>query len=106
MFANAIVQVFAPGCGSLEVPGALIGERRLIGWPEVCRAAKEPRDILRKDVEHFARCISTGDALWVGGKGWKVVVPTGRQLSLLHLLDLSRQLGIVFTIRSEALRSF
>src|SRR5262249_59475681 len=75
--------------------------RGLIRWREVRRAAKEPRDILRKDVEHFARCISTGDALWLGGKDWKVAVPTGRQLSLLHLLDLSRQLGIIFTIRDE-----
>src|SRR5262245_37044730 len=104
MFSYAIVQVLACGCGSLEVPGALVVERGLIGWPEVRRAAKEPRDILRKDVEHFTRCVSTCDALWVGGKAGKVAIPAGRQLSLLHLLDLGRQLGIGFTIRGEESR--
>src|SRR5262245_56724460 len=104
MFAYAIVQVLATGCRSLEVPRTLIGERGPSGWPEVPRAAKEPRDILRKDVEDFARCVSTSDALWVGGKDGKVALPVGRQLALLHLLDLGRQLGIGFTIRGEEFR--
>ena len=104
MFAYTKVQVLAPGRGSLEVSGALVGERGLIGRPEVRRSPKEPRNILRKDVEHFARCLSTSDALWVGGKDWKVAVPASRQLSLLHLLDLCRQLGIFFAIRGEEFR--
>src|SRR5262245_18049889 len=104
MFANALVQVLASGCGSLEVPGALVGERGLIGWREVRRAAEEPRDILRKDVEDFARCISARDAFRVGGKHRKITVPAGRQLSLLHLVDLGRQLGIFFTIGGEEFR--
>src|SRR5262245_740293 len=104
MFAYAKVQILASRGSSLEVPGALVGECGLIGRPEVRRAAKEPRYILRKDVEHFARCISASDALWVGGKDWKVAVPAGGELSLLHLLDLSRQLGIFFAIRGEEFR--
>src|SRR5262249_47258947 len=44
------------------------------------------------------------DALWVGGKDWKVALPAGRQLSLLHLLDLGRQLGIFLAIRVEEFR--
>ena len=104
MFAYAKVQVLAAGSGSLEVPGALVGERGLIGRPEVRRAAQEPGDILRKDVKHFARCVSTSNAFWVGGKDWKAAVPAGRQLSLLHLLDLGRQLWIFFTIRGEEFR--
>src|SRR5262249_4979306 len=102
MFAYAKVQVLAAGCVRLEVSGA--GERGLIRWSKVRRAAKEPWDILRKDIEHFARCISTSDALWVGGKDWKVAVPAARQLSLLHLLDLARQLRIFLPIRVEEFR--
>src|SRR5439155_21690226 len=101
MFAYAIVQVLAPGGGSLKVSGALVGERGLIGGPEVRRAAKEPRDIWRKDVEHFARCLSTGDTLWVGGKDWEVAVPAGRRLPLPHLLDLGSPPGLGLRITRQ-----
>src|SRR5262245_17648614 len=104
MFAYAEVQVLSPGGSSLEVPGAIVGERGPSRRTEIRRAAKEPWNTLRKNVEHFGRCISTRDALWVGRKHWKVAVPTGRQFSLLHLLDLGRQLGIFFAIRGEEFR--
>src|SRR5438094_10572545 len=104
MFAYAKVQVLASRRGSLEVPGTLVGERGLIRWSKVRGAAKEPRNILRKNIEHFARCVSTCDTLWIGRKHWKVAVPAGRQLALLHLLDLNRELWIFFTICGEEFR--
>src|SRR5215510_7071735 len=104
MFANAEVQVLAAGRVSLKVPGAFVVERCLIRWTEVRGATKEPGNILRKNIEHFARCVSTRDALWVGGKDWKVAVPASRQLALLHLLDLGRQFRIFLTIRREEFR--
>src|SRR5262249_8982034 len=51
-----------------------------------------------------ARCISTGHALWIGRKDRKVAVPADRQLSLLHLFNLGRQLGIFLAIRREQFR--
>src|SRR5262249_10704439 len=99
MFTYAKVQVLATGRGSLEVSSSLVGEGGLIRRSKVRRASQEPRDILRKDVEHFARCVSTSHALWVGGEDGKVAVPAGRQLALLHLLDFGCQAGIFVTIR-------
>src|SRR5262249_4458555 len=65
------------------------------------RAAEEPRDVLREDVQHFAGSVPSRDAFGVGGKGRKGAVPTGREFAPLHLLDFNRKLRGLGAVTSE-----
>src|SRR6266508_4939331 len=94
MFADAEMQIPAARSSRLEVSGPLEREGGLVGWAEIRRSAQQPRDVLRKHVEHFARSIPSGDAFGIGRKDGKPGIPTGRQLTPLHQVDLGRELRI------------
>src|SRR4029077_18797791 len=66
--------------------------------------AKEPRDILRKHIQHFARCVATREALRISGKNRKIAIPPCREVASLHEFDLVREIGKLFAVSREQLR--
>jgi hypothetical protein len=98
------MQVLPAQAVGLEVSGTLVCQGRFVGRTEIRRSPKEPGDVLRKHVEHFARGFPPGDALWVSRKDGEVMAPTGWQLAALHQVDLGRQLGMLSSIGGEEFR--
>src|SRR5712691_12476636 len=95
------MQVPSSRTARLEVSGPLERQGGLIGRAEIRRSAHQPSDVLRKHVEHFARGIPSGDALGVGRKDGKPGIPSGRQLTPLHQVDLGRELWIFRPVSRE-----
>src|SRR5438445_9031132 len=93
-----ILTAAAPG---LEASRALVRRGRLVRRPEVRRAAEEPGNVLREQVEHLARGLPAGDALRIRREDGEVAIPPRRQVSSLHLIDLARQLGVLRPVRRE-----
>src|SRR5207244_5232063 len=93
-----ILTAAAPG---LEASRALVRQGRLVRRPEVRRAAEEPGNVLREQVEHLARGLPAGDALRIRREDGEVAIPPRRQVSSLHLIDLARQLGVLRPVRRE-----
>src|SRR5581483_3107546 len=67
------------------------------------RAAHEPRDVLRQNVQRLARSLAAGDTLRVRGKHRQIAIPARRELAPLHPLDLNRELRILRPVRLEKL---
>src|SRR5262249_49904818 len=70
----------------------------------VRRPAEEPRDVLREYVEHLAGRLAASEALGIRRKNGKIAIPSGRQLSTLHLLDLGREVGVLPPVGLEQRR--
>ena len=98
------MEILAARSPGLEASRALVRQGRLVGRAEVCRAAEEPRDVLREHVEHVARRVAAGDALGVRREHRKVPIPAVRQVAALHLLDLGRELRMGGPVRREERR--
>ena len=94
VLANAEVQIPAAARARLEVAGALEGQDRLVRGTEIRRAAEQPGDVLRQHVEHFPRGVAPRDAFGIGRKDGQTAIPSGRQLTALHQIDLGRKLRI------------
>src|SRR5215470_16825109 len=60
VLADPEMQILAVRRLGLKVSRALVGQRGLVRWPEVCRSTQEPRDVLREHVEHFAGRVPAG----------------------------------------------
>src|SRR5262245_36760746 len=101
MLADAEMQVPAAVTAGLEVAGSLEREERLIGRAEIRRSAEQPWDVLREHVEHFARRVPSGDSLGIGGKNGQPAIPSARQLTPLHQIDLGRKLGVFRPVGGE-----
>src|SRR5262245_38642937 len=95
------MQILAAVVVRLKVAGALVFERRLVGWAKVGRPSKKPRDVLGEHIEHFARGVSARNAFRVGWEDWKTGVPLGRHLAALHLLNFCGELRMRAAIRGE-----
>src|SRR5262249_27203471 len=98
------MEILAARAPGLEASRALVRQGGLVRRREVRRAAEEPRDVLRQDVEHLARRLAAGNALRVGRKHGEVPIPAGRQVTSLHLLDLGRELRMGGAVRREERR--
>src|SRR4029077_20671821 len=72
VLSDAIMQILPAGTGGLELSSALECQLRFLGRPKISGTAKEPRDILRKHIQHFARCVATREALRISGKNGKI----------------------------------
>src|SRR5262249_4744050 len=94
-------QILAAGSPGLEASRALVRQRGLVRRAEICGASEEPGDVLREDIEHLGRGVATGEALGIGREDGKVLVPSGGQLSSLHLIDLVRQVRMPRLVRSK-----
>ena len=92
VLANAEVQIPAARGGGLEIAGAGERERGLVRRTEVRRAAEEPWDVLREDVQDFARGLPPRHTLWIGREHREVPIPALRQLSAA-VSDRSRSQG-------------
>src|ERR1700704_1404896 len=97
------MQVPAARRARLEVSGPLERQGGLVGGAEIRRSAQQPRNVLRKHVEHFARRIPSGDALGIRRKDRKPGIPSGRQLTPLHQVDLGREFRISRPVSREEL---
>src|SRR5215472_4582106 len=104
MLANSEVQVPTPRASGLEVAGSLKREVRLVGRREVRRTPKEPRHVLRKHIQHFPRSLAPRETLRICGEGRQIAIPSPRQLSPLHLLDLGRERRVLRPVPLKELR--
>src|SRR5262249_36460772 len=95
------MKISAAGSARLEVSGAIKCKDRLVRRPEICRSAEQPGDILRQDIEDLARGISSGDALRIGRKNGKLGIPSGRQLTSLHQVNLVCEIRIFRVVTRE-----
>src|ERR1700730_14502172 len=93
-----------PGWGAPDSPAPLVLRRVLVRRAEIRRAAEEPGDVLREDVEHLARGVPSGYALRIRREDRQVAVPTGRELAPLHLVYFRRELGKRALVGSKELR--
>src|SRR4029078_70389 len=73
-------------------------------WAEVGRSAQEPWDVLRQNVEHFARGITACATLCVRRKYRQMALPAIRQFAPLHLVYLSGEFRILGAVSFEELR--
>src|SRR3989442_8696230 len=95
------MQVLTAGLRRLEAPGALVRQGGLVRRPQVGRPSEEPWDVLCEHVEHLARRVAARDALGIRREDGKVPIPSLRQLSPLHLIDLGRELRVGGAIGPE-----
>src|SRR5262245_37254102 len=103
MLADTEVQVLSSQVIRLEMAGAFVSKQGLVRWAEVGRSAQEPRDVLRQNVEHFARGFASSDALWVRRKYGQIAIPAIREFTPLHLFDLGGEFRIVDAVILEKL---
>src|SRR5215469_12930580 len=103
VFTNAIVEVFALRSACLEILCTLISKSGLVGRTKIRGSPNQPWNVLREHVQDLPRGISTCYAFRVCRKDGKVAVPSLRQLTLLHLVDISSQLGELGMIVREEL---
>ncbi len=84
VLADTEMQVLTVGAVRLEVSGS--GERQsgLVRWPEIRRAAEEPRDVLGKHIQYLSRRVPPSDSLCIGRKNREIMVPPGWQFPPLH----------------------
>src|SRR5262249_60669247 len=95
------MEIPAAGSVRLEVSGAIKYKGRLVRRPEIRRPAEQPRDILREDIEDLARGIASGDALRIGRKNGKLGIPSGRQFTSLHQVNLVCEIRIFRVVSRE-----
>src|SRR6201993_4520850 len=101
MFANAEVQVLAFRSVRLEVSGARIRQGSFVRRTQIGGATQEPRNVLRQHVQRFARGVATGDTFRVGGKCWKVKIPSRWKLAPLYQFNLTCEARILCAIRFD-----
>src|SRR6185503_15286816 len=70
---------------------------------KISGTAKEPRDILREDIQDLARCVTTRNSLCVRRKNWKILVPPCRKVESLHQFNFGREIGKLFAVNGEQL---
>src|SRR6516225_3974761 len=95
------MKIPAAGSAQLEVSGTIKCKDRLVRRPEICRPAEQPGDILRQDIEDLARGVSSGDALRIGRKNGKLGIPSGRQFTSLHQVNLVCEIRIFRVVSRE-----
>ncbi len=92
MFTNPEVQIPSRVAAGLKVAGAFKLESRAIGSCQVRRTSHKPWNVLREHVQHFATAIARSHALVVSREGWKILVPSVGEFSVLHAVDPVRKL--------------
>ncbi len=70
--------------GTLEI--AFVLQKSLSRRIQVRRSSEQCRELWRDCIHDFARCGARCYALGIGWKGWEILVPIFRQLSLHQLL--------------------
>src|SRR5262245_25595328 len=103
MLADAEVQVPAAASAGLEVARALEGQDRLVRGAEIRRSTEQPGNVLGKNIEDLTGGIAPGDASRIGGKNRQALIPSPRQLALLHQVDLVCELRIFRAISCKEL---
>jgi hypothetical protein len=58
---------------------------------------------LRKHIEHFARCLTTSEAVRISGKNRKIPIPPCRKIASLHQFNLVREIRKLFAVSREQL---
>ena len=103
MFANAEVEVAPTVIVRLEVASAIERQARLRGRGKVGRAAHQPGNILRQNVQNLSRSIAPGHTFRIRGKWLQAFVPTGGQTAVLHLIELIGEVRILRPVLLEEL---
>src|SRR5215471_16409266 len=103
MLADAEMQISAAGSARLEITCALKREQRLVGGAEIRRSTEQPGDVLGKNIEDLTGGIAPGDAFRIGRKNRQALIPSPRQLALLHQVDLVCELRIFRAISCKEL---
>src|SRR5215469_9106176 len=86
------MEILAAWCVRLEIAGAFIRQGSLVRRPKIGRPAKQPRYVLRKNVQRLARCFASRNSLGVSGEHREVAIPTLGQLPFLHVIDFACEL--------------
>ena len=61
---------------------------------------------MREHIEHFARCLTTSEALRISGKNRKIPIPPCRKVASLHQFNLVREIRKLFAVSREQLHPF
>ena len=101
VLANAEVEVARAVIFGRKISGAVERKPGLGGWSEVGGSANEPRDVLRECVQNLARGFARGQTLGVCRKLRDVLVPSLRQLPVLHAVQLVGQVRVLLAVLSD-----
>ena len=101
VLANTEVEVPTAVVVGLEISRISEREPRFCGWSEIGSAAHQPWDILRQNVQRFARSVASSHAFRVGGEHGKVLIPAVRQFALLHLIERASQIRELLLVVAE-----
>src|SRR5579864_3523028 len=104
VFANSEVQIASGVAAGLEVARAFEFQRRFVRGGEVRRSSDEPRNVLRKRVQHFSGTLAGSYALRISREAGDVLIPAWREFMALHMAQALGQLRELLGVIRVGLR--
>src|SRR5262249_62020257 len=101
--ADPDLQLSPAGIAGREITCALNRAHLLVGGAESRRSTEQPGNVLGKNIEDLTGGIAPGDAFRIGRKNRQALIPSPRQLALLHQVDLVCELRIFRAISRKEL---